>query len=161
MPPSRRSGAGLVPKAFTVPLSRPKASSSPSARRPASASRRLDGSPQRLQREHSQAATATSAAAGSAPATAAREATDRDRAGRDGPAAGRGPEQLNASGLKAGIVYVASDEVQGTVVSQAPEGGTTQKRDTRIQLNVSLGPRAVVKGVRTCSTSLPRRRAPS
>ena len=31
-------------------------------------------------------------------------------------------KQLNASGLKAGIVYVASDEVQGTVVSQAPGG---------------------------------------
>ena len=56
-------------------------------------------------------------------------------------------KQLNAAGLKAGVVYVASDEVQGTVVSQAPEGGTTQKRGTRIQLNVSLGPRAVVKGV--------------
>jgi serine/threonine-protein kinase len=55
--------------------------------------------------------------------------------------------QLNAAGLKAGVVYVASDEVQGTVVSQAPEGGTTQKRGTRIQLNVSRGPRAVVKGV--------------
>jgi len=48
--------------------------------------------------------------------------------------------QLNTAGLKAGVVYVPSDEPLGTVVSQAPDAGTTQKRGTRIQLNVSLGP---------------------
>jgi serine/threonine-protein kinase len=48
--------------------------------------------------------------------------------------------QLNAAGLKAGVVYVSSDEAQGTVVSQAPAAGSTQKRGTRIQLNVALGP---------------------
>ena len=48
--------------------------------------------------------------------------------------------QLNSAGLKAGVVYVPSDQPEGTVVSQAPEAGTTQKRGARIQLNVSLGP---------------------
>ena len=48
--------------------------------------------------------------------------------------------QLNSAGLKAGVVYVPSDQPEGTVVSQSPEAGTTQKRGTRIQLNVSLGP---------------------
>jgi beta-lactam-binding protein with PASTA domain len=37
------------------------------------------------------------------------------------------------------VVYVPSNELMGTVLSQSPEGGTTQKRGTRIQLNVSLG----------------------
>jgi serine/threonine-protein kinase len=57
-------------------------------------------------------------------------------------------KQLNEAGLKAGVVYVKSDEDQGTVLSQAPAGGTTQKRGTRIQLNVSLGPTpGTLKGV--------------
>jgi serine/threonine-protein kinase len=55
--------------------------------------------------------------------------------------------QLNSAGLKAGVVYVPSDQPQGTVVSQAPESGTTQKRGTRIQLNVSLGPDPVEQRV--------------
>jgi serine/threonine-protein kinase len=48
--------------------------------------------------------------------------------------------KLNSAGLKAGVVYVPSDQQEGTVVSQSPDAGTTQKRGTRIQLNVSLGP---------------------
>jgi serine/threonine-protein kinase len=49
--------------------------------------------------------------------------------------------QLNAAGFKSGVVYVPSTtDPEGTVVSQAPQAGTTQKRGTRIQLNVSLGP---------------------
>ena len=47
---------------------------------------------------------------------------------------------LNAAGLKAGVVYVPSDEPQETVVTQSPDGGATVKRGTRIQLNASLGP---------------------
>ena len=38
------------------------------------------------------------------------------------------------------MVYVPSQEEQGTVVSQSPDSGGKQKRGTRIQLNVSLGP---------------------
>ena len=56
--------------------------------------------------------------------------------------------QLNAAGLKAGVVYLRSDEKQGTVVSQAPAGGTTRARGKRILLNVALGPRpGTLKGV--------------
>ena len=56
--------------------------------------------------------------------------------------------KLNAAGLKAGVVYLKSDQDQGTVVSQAPAGGTTRARGTRIQLNVALGPRpGTLKGV--------------
>jgi serine/threonine-protein kinase len=47
---------------------------------------------------------------------------------------------LNNAGFKSGVVYVPSDEPQGTVVSQAPAGGLTRSRGTRVQLNVSLGP---------------------
>jgi beta-lactam-binding protein with PASTA domain len=46
--------------------------------------------------------------------------------------------RLNSKGLKAGVVYVASAEPEGDVVSQSPASGT-RKRGTRIQLNVSLG----------------------
>jgi beta-lactam-binding protein with PASTA domain len=50
--------------------------------------------------------------------------------------------RLNSAGLKAGVVYVPSEEPEGTVVSQSPgsESSTVRKRGTRIQLNVSLGP---------------------
>jgi serine/threonine-protein kinase len=47
--------------------------------------------------------------------------------------------QLNSAGLKSGVVYVPSNELEGTVLSQSPGGSTEQKRGTRIQLNVSLG----------------------
>ena len=70
-------------------------------------------------------------------------------------------KQLNSAGLKAGVVYVASDEAQGTVVSQAPDAGTTQKRGTRIQLNVSLGPSRPLKGVPDVRNLDPPRRARS
>ena len=46
--------------------------------------------------------------------------------------------RLNSAGLKAGVVYVPSEEPEGNVVSQSPASGT-RKRGTRIQLNVSLG----------------------
>jgi beta-lactam-binding protein with PASTA domain len=136
-------GAGLVPKAFTVPSSQAKGIVV--AQHPAAGKRVPGGSTVRL----NVSSGSTSAAPPpppppppppSKPATV----TVPDVTGQQQDVA---QKQLNASGLKAGVVYVASNEVQGTVVSQAPEGGTTQKRGTRIQLNVSLGPRAVVKGV--------------
>lgn len=55
---------------------------------------------------------------------------------------------LSAAGLKAGVIYLESDEERGTVISQAPAGGTTLARGTRIQLNASFGPRpGRLKGV--------------
>lgn len=142
-------GAGLVPKAFIVPSARPKGVVV--AQRPAAGKRVPGGSTVRL----NVSSGSTSAVpppppppppAPPPPPPPSKPATVTvpDVTGQQQDAA---QKQLNAAGLKAGVVYVASDEVQGTVVSQAPEGGTTQKRSTRIQLNVSLGPRAVVKGV--------------
>jgi beta-lactam-binding protein with PASTA domain len=48
--------------------------------------------------------------------------------------------RLNSAGLKAGVVYVPSQEPEGTVVSQSPSPEVVRKRGTRVQLNVSLGP---------------------
>jgi eukaryotic-like serine/threonine-protein kinase len=132
-------GAGLKPTAFTVPSSQPKGTVV--AQRPLGGKRVPGGSAVRLNvSSGSTAAVPPPPPPPSKPATV----TVPDVTGQQQDVA---QKQLNAAGLKAGVVYVASDEVQGTVVSQAPEGGTTQKRGTRIQLNVSRGPRAVVKGV--------------
>jgi eukaryotic-like serine/threonine-protein kinase len=51
--------------------------------------------------------------------------------------------QLNAIGLKSRVVYVPSDQPQGSVVSQSPSGGTTAKEGARITLNASRGPTPV------------------
>jgi serine/threonine-protein kinase len=57
-------------------------------------------------------------------------------------------KQLNSAGLKAGVVYLESDQPQGTVVSQSPSSGKTVERGTRVQLNVALGPQpGTLKGV--------------
>ena len=131
-------GAGLKPTVFTVPSSQPKGTVV--AQRPLGGKRVPGGSAVRLNVSSGSTAAVPPPPPPSKPATV----TVPDVTGQQQDVA---QKQLNAAGLKAGVVYVASDEVQGTVVSQAPEGGTTQKRGTRIQLNVSRGPRAVVKGV--------------
>jgi beta-lactam-binding protein with PASTA domain len=131
-------GAGLKPTAFTVPSSQPNGTVV--AQRPLGGKRVPGGSAVRLNVSSGSTAAVPPPPPPSKPATV----TVPDVTGQQQDVA---QKQLNAAGLKAGVVYVASDEVQGTVVSQAPEGGTTQKRGTRIQLNVSRGPRAVVKGV--------------
>ena len=132
-------GAGLKPKAFTVPSSQPNGTVV--AQKPLGGKRVPGGSVVRLN-----VSSGSTAAVPPPPPPPAKPATVTvpDVTGQQQDVA---QKQLNAAGLKAGVVYVSSDEVQGTVVSQAPEGGTTQKRGTRIQLNVSRGPRAVVKGV--------------
>ena len=48
--------------------------------------------------------------------------------------------QLNSIGFKSRVVYVPSDQPEGTVVSQSPGGGSSAKVGTRITLNASLGP---------------------
>ena len=133
-------GAGLKPKAFTVPSSQPKGTVV--AQKPQGGKRVPGGSVVRL--NVSSGSTAAPRRPPPPPPAKPATVTVPDVTGQQQDVA---QKQLNAAGLKAGVVYVASDELQGTVVSQAPEGGTTQKRGTRIQLNVSLGPRAVVKGV--------------
>jgi len=134
-------GAGLEPKAFLVPSTRPKGTVV--AQKPLGGKRVPGGSTVRL----NVSSGSTSAApppppppppGPPPPPPPAKPATVTvpDVTGQQQDAA---QKQLNAAGLKAGVVYVASDEAQGTVVSQAPKAGTTQKRGTRIQLNVSLG----------------------
>jgi beta-lactam-binding protein with PASTA domain len=48
--------------------------------------------------------------------------------------------QLNAIGFKSRVVYVPSDQPQGTIVSESPGGGSSAKVGTRITLNASRGP---------------------
>ena len=138
-------GAGLVPKAFSVPTSQPKGTvvaqrPRPGARVPGRSTVRLNVS--------------TGTGPGVAPPpppspppppAPVAKVTVPGVTGQQQAAAQR---QLNRAGLKAGVVYVESDEPQGTVVSQAPAGGLTRARGTRIQLNVALGPRpGTLRGV--------------
>ena len=135
-------GAGLKPKAFTVPSSQPKGTVV--SQNPEPGLRVVDGSTVRLN-------VSNGAGPGAAPppppppapppppppAPPAR-VTVPDVTGDQQDVAQR---ELNAAGLKAGVVYLKSDEDRGSVISQAPAGGTTRARGTRIQLNASFGPR--------------------
>jgi beta-lactam-binding protein with PASTA domain len=130
--------AGLLPQAFTVPSAQPKGavvSQSPKAgkRVPGGSKVRLNISSGQTSGGVPPPPPPPPPPPGTKPATV----TVPDVTGRAQEAAQR---QLNSAGLKAGVVYVPSDQPEGTVVSQSPEAGTTQKRGTRIQLNVSLGP---------------------
>jgi eukaryotic-like serine/threonine-protein kinase len=144
-------GAGLKPTAFSVPSSRPKGTVV--AQKPQGGKRVPGGSVVRLNVSSGSTSAAPPppppppppAPPPPPPPTKPATVTVPDVTGQQQDAA---QKQLNGAGLKAGVVYVASDEAQGTVVSQAPEAGTTQKRGTRIQLNVSLGPTpGTLKGV--------------
>jgi len=130
--------AGLVPQAFTVPSAQSKGtvvSQSPKAgkRVPGGSKVRLNISSGQTSGGVPPPPPPPPPPPGTKPATV----TVPDVTRRAQEAAQR---QLNSAGLKAGVVYVPSDQPEGTVVSQSPEAGTTQKRGTRIQLNVSLGP---------------------
>jgi beta-lactam-binding protein with PASTA domain len=134
-------GAGLKPKAFTVPSSQAKGTVV--AQKPQGGKRVPGGSTVRLNVSSGSTAAAPPPPPPPPPAKPA-TVTVPDVTGQQHDVA---QKQLNAAGLKAGVVYIPSDEVQGIVVSQAPEAGTKQKRGTRIQLNVSSGPRTALKGV--------------
>jgi serine/threonine-protein kinase len=130
--------AGLVPQAFTVPSAQPKGTVV--SQGPQAGKRVPGGSKVRLNISSGQTSGGVPPPPpppppppGTKPATV----TVPDVTGRAQEAAQR---QFNSAGLKAGVVYVPSDQPEGAVVSQSPEAGTTQKRGTRIQLNVSLGP---------------------
>jgi len=132
-------GAGFVPKVFRVPSSHPKGTVV--AQRPRAGARRQAGSSVRM---NISLGVVKGVAPPPPPAPPA-NVTVPDVTGQQQDDAQRG---LNAAGLKSGVVYVESDEQQGTVVSQAPAAGATRARGTRIQLNVALGPRpGTLKGV--------------
>lgn len=129
--------AGLVPEAFTVPSTQPKGTVV--AESPKAGTRVSGGSKVRLNLSSGQAAGGVPPPPPPPPPPGTKPATVTvpDVTGQPQEAAQR---ELNSAGLKAGVVYVPSDQQEGTVVSQSPDAGTTQKRGTRIQLNVSLGP---------------------
>jgi beta-lactam-binding protein with PASTA domain len=124
--------AGLVPTAFTVPSEEPKGTVV--SQSPRAGVKVPGGSKVRLNVSNGQAPGAVPP-----PPTPTKPGTVTvpDVTGRPQEEAQR---QLNSAGLKAGVVYVPSDEAEGVVVSQSPQAGTKQRRGTRIQLNVSLGP---------------------
>jgi beta-lactam-binding protein with PASTA domain len=138
--------AGLVPHAFTVSSTEPRGTVV--AQSPSGGTRVAGGSKVRLNLSNGRGAGVAPPPppppppppAGTKPA----RVTVPDVTAQPQEAAQR---QLNSSGLKAGVVYVPSDEPAGTVVAQSPEAGTTQKRGTRIQLNVALGPDPVEQRV--------------
>jgi len=144
-------GAGLKPKAFVVASSRPKGIVV--AQKPAGGKRVPGGSPVRLNVSSGSSTGAAPppppppppAPPPPPPPSKPKTVTVPDVTGQQQDVA---QKQLNTAGLKAGVVYVASDQPQGVVLAQAPTAGTTQKRGTRIQLNVSLGPTpGTLKGV--------------
>jgi beta-lactam-binding protein with PASTA domain len=135
---AKLKAVGLVPQVFPVPAAEPKGTvvtQSPSAglRVPGDSKVRLRISDGQSPQVSPPPPPPPPPAGGTKPATV----TVPDVTGQPQQAAQR---RLNSSGLKAGVVYVPSDEPEGTVVSQSPEAGTAQKRGRRIQLNVSLGP---------------------
>jgi beta-lactam-binding protein with PASTA domain len=137
-------GAGLVPKAFVVPSSQPK--NNVVSQSPQAGKRIAGGSTVRLNVSNGNAGSAVPPPPPPPPPPPAAPATVSvpDVTGQQQDAA---QKQLNAKGLKAGVVYVKSSEQQGTVVSQSPQSGTV-KRGTRVQLNVALGSQpGTLKGV--------------
>ena len=133
--------AGLKPRALTVASSQEKGTVV--AQNPEPGLRVVDGSTVRLN-------VSNGAGSGGAPPPPPPPAPPAkvnvpDVTGEQQDVAQR---ELNAAGLKAGVVYLKSDGERGTVVSQAPAGGTTRARGTRIQLNALFGPRpGTLKGV--------------
>jgi serine/threonine-protein kinase len=136
-------GAGLKPKAFVV--SSTQKQGTVVAQHPHAGARIAGGSTVRLNVSNgSGGSAAPPPPPSSTPATPANVSVP-DVTGQGQAAA---QKQLNSAGLKAGVVYLNSDQPQGTVVSQSPSSGRTVKRGTRIQLNVALGSHpGTLKGV--------------
>jgi beta-lactam-binding protein with PASTA domain len=127
--------AGLVPQVFRVPSAQPK--NTVIAESPQPGRRVSGGSKVRLNVSAGQPGNAVPPPP---PAGSTKPATVTVPEVRSRPQE-EAQRVLNSAGLKAGVVYVPSEQAEGTVVSQSPDSGTTQKRGIRIQLNVSLGSR--------------------
>jgi serine/threonine-protein kinase len=133
-------GAGLKPKAFVV--SSTQKQGTVVAQHPHAGARIAGGSTVRLNVSNGSGG---SAAPPPPPSSTPANVAVPDVTGQGQAAA---QKQLNLAGLKAGVVYLKSDQPQGTVVSQSPSGGRTVKRGTRVQLNVALGSHpGTLKGV--------------
>lgn len=135
--------AGLKPEAFTVSSSQKKGTVV--AQHPDPGLRVAAGSTVRLNVSNGAGPGAAPPPPPPPPPAPPARVSVPDIAGQQQDVAQR---ELNAAGLKAGVVYLKSDEERGAVISQAPAGGTTLARGTRIQLNASFGPRpGALKGV--------------
>ncbi|HUI37719.1 MAG TPA: PASTA domain-containing protein [Gaiellaceae bacterium] len=135
--------AGLKPEAFTVSSSQKKGTVV--AQHPDPGLRVAAGSTVRLNVSNGAGPGAAPPPPPPPPPAPPARVSVPDIAGQQQDVAQR---ELNAAGLKAGVVYLKSDEARGAVISQAPAGGTTLARGTRIQLNASFGPRpGALKGV--------------
>jgi serine/threonine-protein kinase len=128
--------AGFSSSVFTVPSSQPK--NTVVAQKPHAGTNAPRGSKVRLN-----ISTGNASGGGGGvpppppPAAPPSSQTVPDLTGQQQQAALR---QLNQVGFKARLVWVPSDQPEGTVVSQSPGGGSTAKEGTRITVNASLGP---------------------
>lgn len=130
--------AGFDSSIFVVPSSQPK--NTVVAQRPPAGKKAAPGSKVRLN-----VSSGTTSGGGGvpppppppAPPPPPSSQTVPDLTGQQQQAALR---QLNRVGFKARLVWVPSDQPEGTVVSQSPDGGTTEKEGTRITVNASNGP---------------------
>jgi len=126
--------AGLVPKSFVVPSSQPK--NTVLAQRPRAGASAPRGTEVRLNIS-SGIPPAGGVPPPPPPPPAPVSKSVPDVTGQLQQGAQR---RLNAAGFKSRVVYVPSDQPQGTVVSQSPSAGSPAKVGTRITLNASLGP---------------------
>jgi beta-lactam-binding protein with PASTA domain len=122
-------GAGLVATVFHVPSTQGKGTVV--AQHPSGGKRVARGSKVRLN-----VAQGSNAVPPPPPTTTPTQSVP-DVTGEQQAAAQR---DLNASRFDPGLVYVPSDQPEGTIVAQSPQGGTTAKRGTHVQINASLGP---------------------
>ena len=129
--------AGLVPKTFTVPSTQVKGTVV--AQRPRGGTQVPQGTKVRLNVSSGSSSGVAPPPPPPPPPPPAPPASKSipDATGQLQQAAQR---RLNQIGFKSRVVYVPSDQPQGTVVSQSPAGGSTAKVGTRVTLNASLGP---------------------
>jgi beta-lactam-binding protein with PASTA domain len=127
--------AGFSSSVFVVPSSQPK--NTVVAQRPHAGTNAPRGSKVRVNVSSGNASGGGGGVPPPPPPPPPSSQTIPDLTGQQQQAALR---QLNQVGFKARLVYVPSDQPEGTVVSQSPGGGSTAKEGTRITVNASLGP---------------------
>lgn len=140
--------AGLVPKAVTVPSSRPKGTVV--AQNPQAGKRVRPGAAVRVNISNGSAGTGAPPspppppppppAPPPPPPPATNAVTVPDVTGQTQSSAQR---QLNATGLRSTLVYVPSSQPLGRVLAQLPRAGASERRNARIQIRASLGPNPI------------------
>ena len=138
---------GLVPSRFDVPSGKP--SGTVVAQNPMPGSRVASGTKVRInvstgagattstQTGTAATGTAASTGTGATPTPTPATATVPGVVGLGQTAAQR---SIRRAGLRAHVVYVSSTKPEGQVVAQMPAAGTSVRRESRVRMNVSLGP---------------------